>query len=99
MFLLAPGPRPDLGRVGITVSRKIGIAVVRNRAKRLVRESLRRLPEFVPPGVDMVVVVRTPPNDLRLEQLLSELQTVAHLVDRKSRSVLAQAGNMRGGLP
>lgn len=48
----------DLGytRVGITVSGRVGKAVVRNRARRRLREALRvRLP-LLPPGRDLVAV-------------------------------------------
>jgi len=45
-------------RVGITVSRKVGNAVVRNRVKRWVRESVRQRPGSVPAGSDVVVVAR-----------------------------------------
>jgi ribonuclease P protein component len=44
------------GRVGITVSKKVGSAVTRNRIKRLVREYLRRH-EFAP-GLDVVVIAK-----------------------------------------
>ena len=51
-------PQPDLvGRLGITVTKKIGNAVVRNRIKRLVREWLR-LHGWVPTGWDVVVVAK-----------------------------------------
>jgi ribonuclease P protein component len=49
-------PRP--ARVGVTVSRKVGGAVVRNKVKRWVRESCRRMQADLPSGVDLVVVAR-----------------------------------------
>lgn len=52
--------RPDSelpGRLGITVTKKVGNAVVRNRIKRLVREWMR-LHGWVPTGWDVVVVAK-----------------------------------------
>ena len=48
-----PGPR-----VGITASKKIGNAVKRNRARRLLRESVRELYPQMKPGFDIVLVSR-----------------------------------------
>jgi ribonuclease P protein component len=45
-------------RVGVTVSRKVGGAVVRNKVKRWVRESWRRMRHELPIGVDLVFVAR-----------------------------------------
>jgi ribonuclease P protein component len=45
------------GRLGLTVTKKIGNAPVRNRIKRLLREWLR-LHGWVPTGWDMVVVAK-----------------------------------------
>ena len=42
-------------RVGITVSRKIGNAVVRNRVKRLFREIFRRYFRLIPGRFDIVI--------------------------------------------
>lgn len=43
IFLFAP-PEPDGVRVGVVASRKVGGAVKRNRAKRLLRDAARKLP-------------------------------------------------------
>ena len=50
---------PDRSRLGITVSRRIGNAVVRNRVKRRVREIFRKaLRAQMPVGTSIVVIAR-----------------------------------------
>ena len=45
-------------RLGLSVSRKLGTAVVRNRWKRLLREAFRLSLPRLPQGIDLVVVPR-----------------------------------------
>ena len=59
LFLLVAAPnRRRYDRLGLAVSRRVGGAVQRNRARRLVREGFRRLAPRAGPGVDLVVVAR-----------------------------------------
>jgi len=46
-------------RVGITVSGRVGKAVVRNRVRRRLREALKARREHLRPGYDVLVIART----------------------------------------
>ncbi len=59
-FVLYARPnRSESNRIGITVSKKLGHAVVRNRTRRRIREIYRLNEERFAPGWDIVVVART----------------------------------------
>lgn len=51
--------RYGITRLGITAGKKIGNAVCRNRAKRVIRAALRSLIDEIIPGYDFVIVART----------------------------------------
>lgn len=48
-----------LNRIGITVSKKVGKSVHRNRIRRLVRENYRLFEGFIKDGIDCVFVARS----------------------------------------
>ena len=63
-------------RLGITVSRKVGNAVMRNYIKRSVREWFRMSRDLQEPG-DLVVIVRRDASQLRGSQLIGALNELA----------------------
>jgi len=69
-------------RLGVSVSRKLGKAVVRNRWKRLIREAFRLSRQQLPEGIDLLVLPRdnAPPA---LKELLVLLPRLAHRAARK----------------
>ena len=59
LVLYARKNRSATNRVGVTVSKKLGHAVVRNRVRRRLREVYRLNEERFAPGWDIVVVARS----------------------------------------
>src|SRR5262245_9512855 len=67
--------RPTVGgrpRLGVTVSKRIGNAVVRNRVKRLVREVFRVCQASIRPPVDLVVIAKPGAERLTYAQVAAE---------------------------
>ena len=69
-------------RLGLSVSRKVGGAVDRNRVKRVLREAFWEEAERLPAGSDYVVVARPDSRDLAEREGLTGIRTaLAELVD------------------
>lgn len=76
-------------RLGITVSKKVGKSVQRNRVKRLIRESFRHLRPHIQAAYDIVVVGRASASQLKCQQAqnaLSSLLQRAAIFNRGDRA-------------
>ena len=62
-------------RLGLTVSSKVGKAVVRNRVRRLIKESYRLMEDRVRRSMDIVVVARS-------KAAFSDFRTVSGALER-----------------
>ena len=69
LVLYARRNRSATNRVGITVSKKLGGAVVRNRVRRRLREVYRLNEQQFSPGWDIVVVARSRCVNVSFEKL------------------------------
>jgi len=63
----------SLTRLGLTVSRKVGGAVQRNRIKRLVREFFRTHRDQLPGGVDISIIAKKGAAELSYARICDEL--------------------------
>jgi len=79
-----------VSRLGVAATRKLGSAVVRNRAKRLAREVFRR--QKVAAGLDVVVIPRREMLDVPLASLEADYRAA---IDRSGSSRAAPSGSRR----
>lgn len=91
-FLVIRAGRNDLGvtRLGLSVSRKVGNAVVRNRWKRLIRQAFRVQRTDLPLGLDLVVR----PRKGALCELAGITQSITRLAQRVERKLVSSASNL-----
>ena len=72
-------------RLGVTVSRKVGNAVIRNKVKRRLRESFRQQKARLPAGFDLVLIARSGAHLLPQQALAQEVMEAADRAARKAR--------------
>ncbi|WP_182696634.1 ribonuclease P protein component [Staphylococcus saprophyticus] len=76
-FVIYTEPNKALNhfRLGISVSKKLGNAVVRNRIKRAIRENFKIHKEDILP-MDIIVIARQPAKDMDTLQIQASLEHV-----------------------
>jgi len=66
-------PEQPFFRLGLSVSKKIGKAVVRNQVKRYIRQVFLELREQIAPGKDYVVIARIPTSEMNYAEVKKSL--------------------------
>jgi len=64
----------EIGRLGISVSKKVGTSVKRNRVKRLIKEFFRLNKKNLPCSHDVLIVAKEGSSNLTYQQVYSELR-------------------------
>jgi ribonuclease P protein component len=81
-----PQPQQPHFRLGISASKKVGIAVVRNQIRRRIKEIVRLNEARIPPGYDYILIVRKPAVEMEygeLEKSLFHVFRKAGLIGKK----------------
>lgn len=87
-----PAPQKP-ARLGVVASRKVGGAIERNRAKRLLREVFRKHQEIFPPQIDVVIIVRSGAHELAFSEVEAEIVAVGPLLRRRAASLLREGAS------
>lgn len=74
-------------RLGVTVTRKVGNAVHRNRIKRLVREAFRRQRARLPGGLDLVWVAKRDAAGVTYGRVAEEMAAIVTRLSAPGRHV------------
>src|SRR5690625_1386964 len=65
-------------RVGLSVGKKIGNAVMRNQIKRYLREAFISLEDKINPDLDIIIIARNPTINMNYHQIKRSLSHLLH---------------------
>jgi ribonuclease P protein component len=77
-------------RLGISVSKKVGNAVVRNRLRRKIKEIIRLSENQIKPEIELIIIARKPAVEMEYAELR---RSVFHVLNRAG--ILIKSGEKR----
>ena len=92
----------DHNRYGFAVGRRVGNAVKRNRAKRLMREAVRHLHPRIGVGYDIIFIarnrVRPETPQAAIERAIEQVLTRAEIIDAPGQNAIDMGGTGTSGV-
>ena len=92
LLIFATANELNLNRLGLSISRKHGSAVLRNRKRRRIREAFRGLQHDLPKSYDLVVVPRMR-DDLTLQDFRNSLRTLIRKLAKRLSAAQDNGGD------
>ena len=86
-IILSQENQASRSRLGITVSKKVGKAVTRNRIKRIIREHFRLSRRLLPGRFDINIIARQSSGRIGAAAIRNQLERCFEAIARKGRIV------------